>query len=120
MNLDQGTATVIGLIVIIGLVIADVVLALDEEHQNTPSEIIRWVSRYTAVVPFGLGVLMGHWFHPNDDLEPLLGSRSPLYLLILGLLVGVAGPILGFRERRLAAWPWALAGSVLGAALWPV
>lgn len=120
MSLGQGAASVVGMIVIVGLVVADVILANDKTSQNTPSEIIRWVSRYTAVVPFGLGVLMGHWFHPDDDFDAIFGANSPRILAIIGGLILVGGAVLGWRKQRLAAWPWAVAGTVLGALLWPV
>lgn len=120
MSLGQGAATIVGLAVIVGLVAVDIVLANDDEKQNTPSEIIRWVSRYTLIVPFGLGVLMGHWFHPDDDLQPVLGSRSTIYLLVIGVLIAVGGVVVGVRRRGLAAWPWAVLGGILGVVLWPV
>jgi hypothetical protein len=120
MSLGQGAATIIGLAVIAGLVIVDVVLANDTEGGNTPSEVIRWVSRYTAVVPFGLGVLMGHWFHPGDDFEPILGRRSTIWLIGIGLVIFGFGLYSGWRRRTSPAWPWAVAGAVLGALLWPV
>lgn len=116
----QGMATIVGLAVILLLVISDIVLANDSTADNAPSQILRAVSRYTVVVPFGLGVLMGHWFHPVDDFEPILGARSPLYLAILGVAFGIAGIFFGWKRRGLPAWPWAVAGAVLGALLWPV
>ncbi|MBW3606413.1 MAG: hypothetical protein KY460_16205 [Actinobacteria bacterium] len=120
MTLGQGVATVSGVLVIAVLVVADIVLANDRTKNNAPSQIVRWVSRFTAVVPFGLGVLMGHWFHPDDMLEPVLGARSPLYLLAIGVVITISGVIMGWQGKGIAAWPWAVAGAVLGALLWPV
>lgn len=117
---DQGTATFVGLGIVIILVVADVVLANDATRDNAPSQIIRAVSRYTAVVPFGLGVLTGHWFHPVVAAAPLLGSRSQLYLVFIGVVLGAGGLVLGLRRSGIPAWPWALAGAILGALLWPV
>lgn len=120
MTLGQGAATVIGVLVIAVLVVADIVLANDRTKDNAPSQIVRWVSRFTAAVPFGLGVLMGHWFHPDDNLEPILGARSPLYLLAIGVVIAVGGVIMGWQRKSIAPWPWAIAGAILGALLWPV
>ncbi|MDH3499302.1 MAG: hypothetical protein OEM97_04205 [Acidimicrobiia bacterium] len=120
MSLGQGAATIVGLFVILALVVADVVLANDSTSDNAPSQIVRWVGRYTAVVPFGLGVLMGHWFHPDDAFDPILGARSPLYLLLIGLTLGIVGFLLRWHRRGITPWPWAVAGTVLGALLWPV
>lgn len=117
---DQSTATVIGMAVIALLVISDVVLANDEVPGNAPSQVVRWLSRYTVGVPFGLGVLMGHWFHPIDDFDPILGVRSPLVLLVIGLVLGIGGFIISLRGRPQSAWPWAILGSLLGWLLWPV
>ena len=117
---DQSTATLIGIIVIVVLVISDIVLANDEVPGNAPSQVVRWLSRYTVGVPFGLGVLMGHWFHPIDDFDPILGDNSPMVLLGIGLVLGIGGLIFGLQKRPLAPWPWAILGFVLGWLLWPV
>lgn len=120
MTLGQGAATVVGVVVIAVLVVADIVLANDRTKNNAPSQIVRWVSRFTAAVPFGLGVLMGHWFHPDPNLQPVLGPQSPLYLLAIGVAIALGGAILGWQRKGIAPWPWAVAGTVLGVLLWPV
>lgn len=116
----QGAATGAGLLVVLILVISDIVLANDSTADNAPSQIIRAVSRYTAIVPFGLGVLTGHWFHPVIAAAPIFGARSPLYLIFIGGVLGLGGLILGFRRSGIPAWPWALVGAILGVLLWPV
>jgi hypothetical protein len=119
--IGQTFATVIGLIVAGILIAIDVWLATDRLPGNTWSELLRELSRDTLFVPWSLGVLMGHWFHPVDDLQPLAGGAS-IWMLIGGTVVLVAvGLILRFALKYTPpAWPWALGGLVAGAALWPV
>ena len=119
--MGQTVASIIGIVIVLGLVVADIVLANDPDPDNAPSQVVRWISRYTAVVPFGLGVLAGHWFHPFDVSDPLLGSRSPLYLLLIGVGIGLLGLFFGVhKNRRITPWPWAILGAVLAIFLWPV
>ncbi len=115
----QTGATIGGVLLFLLVIVLDVWGALDKEPGNTPSELVRWLSRYTAVVPFALGVLLGHWFHPGDGLDPLFGRASTWVLIALsGVLLAWR---IVFRQKALAgAWFWAVAGIVAGTLLWPV
>lgn len=42
----------------------DIVVATNKEKGDTISEIIRFVSRHSLLVPAMLGILLGHWMIP--------------------------------------------------------
>jgi len=119
--IGQSVSIVIGLIIVVVLIIVDVWLAVDKLPGNTWSELLREASRHTLFVPWSLGVLLGHWFHPIDGLAALAGGASIWILVGLSaVLVGV-GLLLRFVVKwEPPAWPWALGGMVVGAILWPV
>src|SRR5262245_44696520 len=119
--IGQTLATVLGLIIAGALIIIDIWLVLDRLPGNTWSELLRELSRDTLFIPWSLGVLIGHWFHPVDDLQPVAGGASIWLLIGLTVILVVVGLILRFAAKFTPpAWPWALAGMVAGAALWPV
>jgi hypothetical protein len=64
---------------------------------------------------------MGHWFHPKDDFQAVLGQPRSIALLIwLTWVVFVLG--LGFAGSGLPFPPWlpVLPGMIAGWLLWPV
>jgi hypothetical protein len=119
--IGQTLATVIGLIIVAVLIIIDIWLATDRLPGNTWSELLRESSRHTLFIPWSLGVLMGHWFHPVDDFRAIAGGASIWILIALTAVLIVVGLVLGFAAKYTPpAWPWALGGLVAGALLWPV
>lgn len=77
---------VIGVILISFIIISDIVLMIKKHGQesSTWSEMLRVAFWYTAAVPWGLGVWIGHWF-------PIV--QKPLFkyswILVIGLSVGL-------------------------------
>jgi hypothetical protein len=70
-------------------------------------------------VPWALGILLGHWFHPWDDLDPIFGGASTW------ILIGISIVVLGWRILRRNtnvwdSWIWAALGVLAGTLLWPV
>ena len=115
----QTSATVGGALLFLGLIVLEIWAARDKSPGNTPSELIRWLSRYTAILPWAVGVLNGHWFHPWDDLDGVLGSASIWVLIGLSLVVLAWRVVL--RSRTVwGAWIWAVLGTIAGTFLWPV
>jgi hypothetical protein len=117
--IGQTLSIIIGLIIVAALIIVDIC-----SPQRPPGNVerdARELSRHTLFVPWSLGVLMGHWFHPINDFQPLFGGASIWILVGLSaVLVGV-GLVLRFMFKYVPpAWPWALAGMVVGAILWAV
>ncbi len=99
----------------------DVWLAVDRVPDNTWSELFRKGALATPVIPWACAVLMGHWFHPNDDAQPVLGQPKPIALLIwLTWVVFVVG--LGLTGSGIPVPPWipVLPGMIAGWLLWPV
>ena len=76
------TCVVIATIAI--LAIYDTVILLEPTQGDTISEIVRqWASDYGSV-PFGVGVLVGHWFWPRAGV-----LRSiPALLVVCALMLG--------------------------------
>jgi len=115
----QTGATLGGALLFLILILLDIWGALDSKPGNTPSELIRWLSRYTAIIPWALGVLLGHWFHPWDGLDGIFGSASTWVLI--GVSVVVLAARIFFRQKPLwDAWIWAALGVLAGTFLWPV
>jgi hypothetical protein len=117
----QTLSITIGLIIVGVLIIVDIWLAVDRTVGNTWSELLREASRHTLFVPWSLGVLMGHWFHPGDDFAPLVGGASIWILMGLSAVLVALGLVLRFVYKyEPPAWPWVFGGMVVGALLWPV
>ncbi len=116
----QTSATIVGAALFIMLIVLDIWGANDDLPGNTVSEWVRSLSRYTAVVPWALGVLHGHWFHPIDGLDPLFGARSTWVLIGLSLAVLVGRVVLRNLDGLWRPWLWAALGALAGTLLWPV
>ncbi len=68
-----------------------------------------------------LNFMMGHWFHPVDDLRAVAGDASIWVLIAVTVVLTAVGLILGFsRKYKVPAWPWVLGGVIAGSVLWPV
>lgn len=98
----------------------DLYLMKDGIPDNTWSEVMRSAGGRYPVVPWLLGLLLGHLFHPQDNPEPLVDREAAGTVLVVLTLALV---LLGSAS---AAWPlwWAgalaLAGFIVGQVLWPM
>lgn len=113
--------SIIGGVVVIFLIGFDIYLAADKVSGNTWSEILRTWAVVTPVIPWACGVLSGHFFHPIENLKPVLGTQSSITLLIwLTCVVGIIG--LGLDRAGYPVPPWIvfLPALVVGSLLWPV
>lgn len=115
------------IVIIIGSVILavaigiDIWLAVDPVDDNTWSELMRLGALATPVIPWACGVLMGHWFHPNDNAQAVLGQPGSIALLLwLTWVVFLVG--LAFISSGISLDPSLLVvpGMVAGWLLWPV
>lgn len=117
MNVVTKKSVLITLAVVVAaLIVIDIFLATDPVKGNTWSELLRAAAENTPVVPWLWGLIMGHWFHPNDEQRPLI--RPPvnaLVLLALSLLVLLIG-------SGLTVSPWVplVLALPIGALVWPV
>lgn len=119
--ITQNIASILGLSIVAILIAVDVWLALDNVPGNTWSEILRDLSKHTLFVPWSLGVLLGHWFHPSNDLCPVLGDASIWVLTGVSAVLTIIGLVFCLSKKyRVPAWPWVLGGTVIGSLLWPV
>lgn len=123
--LTPRTMTVVGVAMApLTVVVLDVLLVGPESS----SEIVRAIrsSGGTAFVAWTVGLFVGHWFHPGEASEPMLGLPGPPwnYALFGGLtlLVGLftlvvvdAGSASDWLPTTLA-----VAGFGVGSLLWPV
>ena len=113
--------TIIGL-VLLGLLLGiDVYLATDKVVGNTWSEILRTWSKYTPFIPWFWSVMIGHWFHPNNNLQPILGRPNSLVLLVwITWLLILGGMIMDHLGHPIPAWTIVPFGILAGVLLFPV
>ncbi|MDH3499303.1 MAG: hypothetical protein OEM97_04210 [Acidimicrobiia bacterium] len=98
------------------LIVVDIVLATDADPGNTWSELMREAAKKTPVVPWLAGLVVGHWFHPGDDLDPLIDPPgNALVLLLLTVAVLAGGGVV-----ELPPWLPLLVAAPIGAFVWPV
>lgn len=107
----------------------DVYASSDEVPGNTPREVTvawtRWVGRLWFVpltgapVPFGLGVLLGHWFHPGATPHFAQGFAGLGVILGMAVALSVLTGLAGMKVDRSRAWLVLLLGVVSGPMLWP-
>lgn len=116
----QTSGTVIGAVLFVGLIVVELWGASDTLPGNTVSEWIRSLSRRAAVVPWAFGVLIGHWFHPVDGLDPLFGRRGTWVLIGLSVALFIASIVFRNQRSLWQPWIWAVAGAIAGSLLWPV
>jgi hypothetical protein len=105
---------------LIGLIAWDVYLAADAVPGNTWSEVMRSAGSRYPLLPWLLGVLLGHLFHPRDQPEPLFDRETATTLLTV-LTFGLVG--LGYASFTLPPWlagPLTLAGLIAGCWFWPM
>ena len=106
--------------ILIGLIAWDLYLEGDATPDNTWSEVMRGASGRYPVLPWLLGLLLGHLFHPQDSPEPVVDREAAASVLAVGTFAFIG---LGFAS---VAWPvwWAgalaLVGLFAASLLWPM
>lgn len=112
---------------VVGVITAlDVVLAFDGIPENTWSELMRQYGRTHLILPWLCGVLIGHLFHPKDDLQPLRnrdpreGSSFIALLSVLLLVVGIGAFFLNRCFPPYIMTIVAILGIGAGNFLWPI
>lgn len=130
LALTPGQARFVGALALFLIVALDVFASGDDVPGNTPRE---WLRRLTqsrsplkwitgALVPFSLGCLTGHFFHPWPD-SPL-GIAGFLGLGLAAVLGLAFSALTGYRSSRIRSgalvFVAALLGIVAGVLLWPV
>jgi hypothetical protein len=102
-----------GLVGIVAYVGIDIYWAADHVPGNTLSEVIRFLSRYVALLPLAGGVLGGHFWHlelwslPRSQGIPLM-----IWLVFVAIMASFATPTPMFV--------YFLAGIAVGCICWPV
>lgn len=103
------------------LVLMDLMIAVNLEP-GTWIEGMRNAARGSTLFAWPIAVLIGHWFHPKDNLKPVLGR--PTSIIVLGsvsVVVLVAGALLYFLAGIvIPPVIIVVVGMVTGALLWPV
>ena len=142
MDLPPDAIGAIAAFFLVLLVVLDVYASLDDTPGNTPRQIIvHWagwgrtlmgIPLTGAPIPFCLGVLLGHWFHPGDFPDLVGGMKGLLVLLTVAVALSLVFGILASRgpetgqgrsfEWGSSRWSGRLAafGIVAGALIWPV
>ena len=112
---------ILGVGFIAALIGLDIYLAVDGLPGNTWSEIIRTWAKATPVIPWACGVLTGHFFHPVDNLEPVLARPGNIAMLVwLTVTVALFGVAMSRAGNPVPPWAVVLPAAVAGALLWPV
>lgn len=91
MGILIGVLLIVGVIALIGI---DIWLVSDKVTGNTFSEMLREGAKLTTFFPLSVAILIGRWFHPVDNLKPLLGLYSIPVLMIISYTIVVLGDIL--------------------------
>lgn len=101
------------LVVLTALVIYDVYVGiLNDEKRDTISEVIADAASW-PVVPYGTGVLMGHWFIPGTGMGYPWGMMTAVGTILAALLLSRV-----VRTRRRYAIGWLSVGTLAGWGLW--
>ena len=112
---------IVGGVIIAALVGVDIYLAVDKFPDNTWSEVIRIWALATPVVPWVLSVLIGHFFHPINNLKPLISPPGNYIALIwLTAAIGIVGVALARAGHPIPPWTVVIPAIVIGSILWPV
>lgn len=105
--------------VIIALVGYDVWAFVEPTPGDTISEVALSLGQRFAAIPFGVGVLGGHFFLPRKR-EPFgwTRRRSVLTLAVLGALAVVRDAVAAYCPHEIPTSAPYLFGIVAGAVLW--
>lgn len=108
---------VLGVVLLLVIIGSDVVLALDGRVGNTYSEHITRLGSRMIVVPYAVGVIVGHWCLPSH-LPRVPGGLGLCIAIgaVLALLDWRSGHLMARHEVPMIAW--VLQGIVCGALLW--
>lgn len=107
--------TEVAVILIIAILSAWDVWLYMQGPGNTISEVQREWSLTHPVIPFGWGVLGGHFYLPTSPWRPAWGPKA---LAVLGILLLVGGLAGVFALSRVGAAFVFFMGIPLGALLW--
>lgn len=114
-------AIVIGLSLVAALIGVDIYLATDSVIGNTWSELLRAWSLTTPLGPWAIGALSGHFFHPINNFQAVLGQPNSIALLVwLTALVGMIGLIAFRAGTPIPGWTVMVPAFIAGWLLWPV
>ena len=112
--------------IFVAAVALDFILSSD----RTPNNSIReWMLRFTqgswlifsgALMPYGLGILVGHFYHPPlaKTIFPLTGYENLITVIIIGVIISISSRT-GFPKNK-SLFYIAVFGMVVGAMVWPV
>lgn len=121
--LAEPTIRAIGTILLLILIALDFILSHDEKPGNTPREWLLMVSqrRNGTFVPYALGVLLGHFYHPSDadGLLKLPGIVNFGIAAVIGALLLLICRHGNFSMSR-HALGLAFFGMLVGILIWPV
>jgi hypothetical protein len=124
LNLFDGEqARIFGTILLLIIIGIDYLLSHDDKPGNTFREWLLSTAqrRWGAFIPFMLGALLGHFYHPPgaEVLLKLEGHTGLYTVLATGLLVSILGRFLNVRLSKFVLLI-ASVGVLMGAIVWPV
>lgn len=124
LNLFDGEqARIFGTILLLIIITIDFLLSHDDRPGNTLREWLLSITqrRWGAFVPFMLGALLGHFYHPpgTEELLRLEGHAGLYTVLVTGLLVSIISRLFNMRLSKFVLFI-ASVGILMGVVVWPV
>ena len=117
--MDLRSYTVVGLLVVLAIVLFwDIVVATNRARGDTISEVVLFYARSSFSLPFGWGLLAGHFFWPG---ERWLASSSGFWTtMVISLAVLLVDGLTSFEPWLLRRYPIVMAvpGLLIGHFLW--
>lgn len=140
-SISPRVAGIVAASALTALVVLDIYATGDRTPHNTPRQIVvgwtAWSGRIFGIpltgapIPFVLGVLLGHWFHPGNAPRITCGFAGLAVVAGIAVILTVATGVLGTADRsdgdRTVGWqsarwsgPLAAVGTLAGVLFWPV
>ena len=109
-------------VTIVLIIVVDIWLALAGGYGATISEVLRDWSYRANFIPYGMGILMGHWFFNRRDIPDRALRTGMMWLAWATIIVmALANLAMGLYTSHLVGIAALhVIGVIIGAVLWPM